>query len=104
MYAVIQTGGKQYRVSEGDTLEIETITGEPGATVTFDDVLLVGSDDETRIGTPTVDGAKVAGTIVNHGKHKKLIVSKFRRRKNYKRKAGHRQNFTRVRIDGITLN
>jgi large subunit ribosomal protein L21 len=104
MYAVIRTGGKQYRVSQGDTLEIETITGEPGAAVTFDDVLLVGSDDETRIGTPTVDGASVAGTIVNHGKHKKLIVFKFRRRKNYKRKNGHRQNFTRVRIDGITLN
>ena len=67
MYAVIRTGGKQYRVSEGDTLEIETITGEPGAAVTFDDVLLVGSEEETRIGTPTVDGASVAGTIVNHG-------------------------------------
>ena len=104
MYAVIRTGGKQYRVNEGDTLEIETITGEPGAAVTFDDVLLVGSDDETRIGTPTVDGAAVSGTIVNHGKHKKVIVFKFRRRKDYKRKNGHRQNFTRVRIDGITLN
>ena len=104
MYAVIRTGGKQYRVSQGDTLEIETITGEPGAAVTFDDVLLVGSEDETHIGTPTVSGASVAGTIVTHGKHKKLIVFKFRRRKNYKRKNGHRQNFTRVRIDGITPN
>ena len=104
MYAVIQTGGKQYRVSQGDTLEIETISGEPGAAVTFDNVLLVGDDDETRIGTPTVDGASVAGTIVNHGKHRKVIVFKFRRRKDYKRKNGHRQNFTRVRIDGITLN
>jgi len=104
MYAVIRTGGKQYRVSEGDTLEIETISGEPGAAITFDDVLLVGSDDETRIGTPIVDGAAVSGTIVNHGKHKKIIVFKFRRRKDYKRKNGHRQNFTRVRIDGITLN
>ena len=104
MYAVIRTGGKQYRVNEGDTLEIETLAGDPGTAVTFDDVLLVGDDDETRIGTPTVDGATVAGTIVNHGKHRKVIVFKFRRRKNYKRKNGHRQNFTRVRIDGITLN
>ena len=104
MYAVIRTGGKQYRVAQGDTLEIETIAGEPGATVTFDDVLLVGDDAETRIGTPTVAGASVSGTIVNHGKGRKVIVFKFRRRKNYKRKNGHRQNFTRVRIDGITLN
>ncbi len=104
MYAVIRTGGKQYRVAQGDTLEIETIAGEPGASVTFDDVLLVGDEGETRIGTPTVDGASVSGTIVQHGKHRKVIVFKFRRRKNYKRKTGHRQNFTRVRIDGITLN
>ena len=104
MYAVIRTGGKQYRVAQGDTLEIETIAGEPGAAVTFDDVLLVGDEGETRIGTPTVDGASVSGTIVQHGKHRKVIVFKFRRRKNYKRKTGHRQNFTRVRIDGITLN
>ncbi|MGB0590773.1 MAG: 50S ribosomal protein L21 [Myxococcota bacterium] len=104
MYAVIRTGGKQYRVAQGDTLEIETISGEPGAAITFDDVLLVGDDGETRIGTPTVEGATVSGTIVNHGKGRKVIVFKFRRRKNYKRKNGHRQNFTRVRIDGITLN
>ena len=104
MYAVIRTGGKQYRVAQGDTLEIETIKGDPGAAITFDDVLLVGNDDETRIGTPTVEGATVSGTIVNHGKHRKVIVFKFRRRKDYKRKNGHRQNFTRVRIDGITLN
>ena len=104
MYAVIRTGGKQYRVSEGDTLEIETISGEAGSAVTFEDVLLVDSGDETHVGTPVVSGASVSGTIVNHGKHRKVIVFKFRRRKDYKRKNGHRQNFTRVRIDGITLN
>jgi large subunit ribosomal protein L21 len=101
MYAVIKTGGKQYRVEQGTTLAIERLDGDPGAPVTFDEVLLIGSESETRLGRPTIDGASVTGTIVEQGRAKKIIVFKFRRRKNYKRKKGHRQYFTRVRIDAI---
>jgi large subunit ribosomal protein L21 len=101
MYAVIKTGGKQYRVAQGDVIQVERLDGDSGALLTFDDVLLVGTDDDTKIGTPVLDGAKVEGTIVEQGRGRKLIVFKFRRRKNYKRKNGHRQYFTRVRIDAI---
>lgn len=101
MYAVIKTGGKQYRVEEGDTLAIERLEGDTGTQVYFDEVLLVGSPTETRIGRPLIAGANVAATIVEQGRAKKVIIFKFRRRKNYKRKKGHRQYFTRVRIDSI---
>ena len=101
MYAVIKTGGKQYRVEQGDTLALERLDGDTGAQVSFDEVLLVGSDDATQIGRPLVQGASVKATIVEQGRAKKIIVFKFRRRKNYKRKKGHRQYFTRVRIDAI---
>lgn len=101
MYAVIRTGGKQYRVEEGDVVKIEKIDGERGSELTFDDVLLVGNDDETHVGTPTVAGASVNGTIVEQDRDKKIVVFKFRRRKNYIRKQGHRQSYTRVRINGI---
>ncbi len=101
MYAVIRTGGKQYRVEEGDVVKIEKIDGERGSELTFDDVLLVGNDDETHVGTPTVSGASVSGTIVEQDRDKKIVVFKFRRRKNYIRKQGHRQSYTRVRINGI---
>jgi len=101
MYAVIKTGGKQYRVEQGDTLALERLDGETGAQLTFDEVLLVGSDTDTTIGRPLVQGASVKATIVEQGRAKKIIVFKFRRRKNYKRKKGHRQYFTRVRIDAI---
>lgn len=101
MYAVIKTGGKQYRVAQGDVIQVERLDGDSGASLTFDDVLLVGTDDDTKIGTPKVDGAKVEGTILEQGRDRKLIIFKFRRRKNYKRKNGHRQYFTRVRIDAI---
>lgn len=101
MYAVIKTGGKQYRVEQGDTLAIERLDGDTGAVVSFDEVLLVGSDSATKLGRPLVQGASVKGTIVEQGRAKKIIVFKFRRRKNYKRKKGHRQYFTRVRIDSI---
>jgi large subunit ribosomal protein L21 len=103
MYAVIRTGGKQYRVHEGDLIKIEKLDGDRGASLSFDDVLLVGTDDETHVGTPLVDGASVTGTIVDQDRDKKILVFKFRRRKNYKRTQGHRQHFTRVRIDGISL-
>jgi len=101
MYAVIKTGGKQYRVEEGDTLALERLEGDTGAQVSFDEVLLVGADDATKIGRPLLQGASVKATIVEQGRAKKVIVFKFRRRKNYKRKKGHRQYFTRVRIDAI---
>jgi large subunit ribosomal protein L21 len=101
MYAVIRTGGKQYRVEEGDVVKIEKIDGDRGSELTFDDVLLVGNDDETHVGMPTVAGASVSGTIVEQDRDKKIVVFKFRRRKNYIRKQGHRQSYTRVRISGI---
>ena len=104
MYAVIRTGGKQYRVAEGDTVKIEKLEGDKGGQLTFDDVLLVGTDDATHVGTPQVDGASVAATIVEQGRDRKVLIFKFRRRKNYIRKQGHRQHYTRVRIDGITVN
>ena len=100
MYAVIRTGGKQYRVAENDTLQIEKLSVEPGETVDFD-VLAVGEGADLKIGTPTVDGASVTGEVVRHGRSKKVIVFKFKRRKNYKRKKGHRQHFTEIRITGI---
>jgi len=101
MYAVIKTGGKQYRVEEGATLAIERLEGDPGTKIFFDEVLLVGSESETKLGRPLIAGANVGATIVEQSRAKKVIVFKFRRRKNYKRKKGHRQYFTRVRIDSI---
>lgn len=100
--AIIKTGGKQYRVAVGDKLRIEKLPGEPGASVSFDEVLLLGSGAAAKVGTPLVDGAKVSATITAHGRGKKLIVYKFRRRKNYRRKAGHRQPFTEVEITAIS--
>ena len=84
-----------------DVIKIEKIDGERGSELTFDDVLLVGNDDETHVGTPTVAGASVSGTILEQDRDKKIVVFKFRRRKNYIRKQGHRQAYTRVRINGI---
>lgn len=101
MYAVIKTGGKQYRVSEGDTLEVEKLAGTPGQAITFDQVLLVGGD-APKIGKPIVKGAVVKAEITAQGRGDKIIVFKMRRRKNYRRKAGHRQPYTQVRITGIS--
>ena len=100
MYAVIQTGGKQYRVAQGDQLRVERLPGDKGSTLTFDKVLMLGGDT-TQVGTPLVAGAKVTATIVAQDRAKKIIVFKFRRRKNYRRKAGHRQPFTALQITGI---
>jgi large subunit ribosomal protein L21 len=100
--AIIKTGGKQYRVAIGDKLRIEKLLTEVGTAVEFDEVLLVGSGDDARIGTPLVAGAKVSGLVKAHGRGKKLIVYKFRRRKNYRRKNGHRQSYTEVEITGIS--
>ena len=101
MYAVIKTGGKQYRVAEGDVVNIEKIEGDTGSNVAFEEVLMVSHETETKIGTPLLDGASVSGTILEQGRGKKLIVFKFKRRKDYKRKYGHRQSFTQIRIDQI---
>ena len=104
MYAVIQTGGKQYRVEQGQTIVVEKLEGDKGSKVSFDEVLLVSSGDgaSVNIGKPMIAGAKVAGEIVEQGRGAKLIVFKFRRRKNYVRKNGHRQNYTAVKIASIT--
>lgn len=99
-YAVIRTGGKQYRVAAGDVVQVATLAGNPGDKVKFDDVLLVGGEAVT-IGKPTVAGAAVEAEIVEHGRGPKLVVFKFRKRKRSRRKAGHRQDFTAVRITGV---
>ena len=104
MYAVIKTGGKQYKVAQGDKLRIEKLPANVGDTVTFDEVLLVGSvgGDALKIGAPLVAGAKVEAKVIAQDRAKKIIVFKFRRRKNYRRKNGHRQPFTALEITGIT--
>ena len=101
MYAVIQTGGKQYRAELGQTLWVEKLAGNAGDKVSFDQVLLVANDGKVAVGTPTVAGAKVSGSIVEQGLGEKLVVFKFRRRKNYVRRNGHRQELTAVKIDTI---
>jgi large subunit ribosomal protein L21 len=103
MYAVIQTGGKQYRVSEGDTIEVEKLPAEVGQEIRFTDVLLVGTEDETRVGCPTVEGAEVVGKVVHNGRGPKILIFKIKRRKGYRRKQGHRQSFTRLVIQGIKV-
>lgn len=102
MYAVIRTGGKQYRVQEGDVLSIERLPGDVGSKISFDEVLAVGNGDGLKVGAPTVAGAKVDAEIVLQARARKVIVFKFKRRKNYKRTKGHRQYFTRVKISGIS--
>lgn len=102
MYAVIKTGGKQYRVSEGDTLRVERLTASEGDSVEFDEVLMVGAGDTVKIGTPLVDGSKVTATIKAHGRGKKVDIIKFHRRKHHMKRMGHRQDFTEVEITGIS--
>lgn len=101
MYAVISTGGKQYRVSEGQILRVEKLDAEAGANVEFDKVLLVGSGDQVKIGAPFLSGGKVTGTVQSHGKGDKKVIVKFRRRKHYLRQGTHRQHFTEVKVTGI---
>ena len=100
-YAVIRTGGKQYRVAEGQLLKIEKVAGEIGETVTLGDVLFVGGNGEVKIGAPLVDNAKVTGEIVDQGKAKKVLVFKKKRRKSYSRQRGHRQLKTTLKITAI---
>ena len=101
MYAVIVTGGKQYKVSEGDTLFIEKLTAEEGEAVTFDQVLMVGDGENVTVGAPAVAGATVEAKVLKNGKAKKIYVFKMKRKKNYRRKKGHRQPFTKIEITKI---
>ena len=103
MYAVIKTGGKQYRVAANDTLRVEKIAGDAGATVEFTNVLMVGGEGDAKIGTPFLTGAKVTAEVVEQGRADKVIAFKKRRRKNSRRKRGHRQELTTVKIRDITL-
>ena len=101
MYAVIQTGGKQYRVRAGDTVMVEKLDGAVGDPVEFDQVLLLSGDDAVSVGRPVLDGAKVTGEIVAQTRGEKLIVFKFKRRKDYRRRNGHRQHYTAVKINDV---
>jgi large subunit ribosomal protein L21 len=101
MYAVVSTGGKQYRVAEGDLLRVEKIDGDVGDSVSFDRVLLVSDGEKVTVGQPVVENAAVKGRIVEQGKAKKILVFKYKRRKRYRRKQGHRQQYTAVKIDSI---
>ena len=92
MYAVIRSGGKQYRVSQGSSLRVEKLPGEVGSSITLDDVLMIGGEGDVKIGTPTVDGAQITGTIVAQGRGPKISVFKMKRRKGYRRSQGHRQD------------
>ena len=104
MYAVFRTGGKQFRVEPGTRLRIPTLDVEPGDSVVFDQILLAGDGEEqVQVGTPTVDGASVKAEVLRHGRDDKIIVFKRKRRKNYRRKQGHRQGFTEIRVDEILV-
>lgn len=104
MYAVIKTGGKQYRISKGDEITVEKVAGTRGEEVIFDQVLMVATDGEIRLGTPTVEGARVVSEIVRQEKGPKIYVFRMKRRKGYHKKTGHRQMLTRVRIKDILVN
>ncbi|MDO8944461.1 MAG: 50S ribosomal protein L21 [Desulfobacterales bacterium] len=101
MYAVVNTGGKQYKVQKGETLRIEKIPGEVGSSVTFDKVLMVADGENIRVGQPVLENVAVLARIVEQDKAKKILIFKYKRRKRYRRKNGHRQPFTAIRIDGI---
>ena len=101
MYAVFKTGGKQYRASTGDVIKVEKIEAEKGATIELDQVLMVGEGEDVKIGTPFIEGGKVTATVLDQGRGDKIKVIKFKRRKNYRRKMGHRQYFTQLEITGI---
>ena len=101
MYAVIKTGGKQYRVSAGQKLKVEQIPADVGAEVTLDQILMVGEGESVKIGAPFLAGATVKATVISHGRHDKVKIFKMRRRKHYQKHQGHRQNYTELRIDTI---
>lgn len=101
MYAVIQTGGKQYRVAAGDVIEVETLPVEPGNKIELEHVLMVSGENGVTVGKPIIDGARVMATVQTHGRGEKIIV--YKHKKNYHKKQGHRQNFTRLHIDEIVI-
>ncbi|MBE9527928.1 MAG: 50S ribosomal protein L21 [Proteobacteria bacterium] len=101
MYAVIKTGGKQYVVNEGDTIQVEKLTGEIGSTIDVGEVLAVGEGESVKVGTPIVEGASVTAEILDHDRDKKIIVFKKKRRKGYSRRQGHRQDYTSLKISQI---
>ena len=102
MYAVIKTGGKQYRVAAGQKIKVEQIPADVGSEITLDQVLMVGEGESVKIGTPVVSGAEVKATVVSHGRHDKIKIFKMRRRKHYQKHQGHRQNYTELRIEAIS--
>ncbi len=102
MYAVIESGGKQHRVKEGETLKLEKLEVATGENIDFDKVLMVANGDDIKVGTPYLEGGKVTASVVSQGRHKKVNIIKFNRRKHYRRQAGHRQWYTEVKITGIS--
>ena len=102
MYAVIATGGKQYRVTEGETLKVEKIVGEEGSVIELDQVLMIADGDNIQVGTPALDKGSVTATIIAHGRAKKVEIVKFRRRKHHRKQMGHRQSFTEIEVTKIT--
>lgn len=101
MYAVIVTGGKQYRVKEGDVIKVEKLEAAEGATIDLDKVLLIANGDDIKTGAPYINGGKVSATVTSHGRGEKITIVKFRRRKHYRKRAGHRQYFTELKVTGI---
>lgn len=101
MYAVVVTGGKQYRVMQGEVLRVEKLDIEAGNSVDFEDVLLIGDGENITVGAPLIGGAKVSATVKGHGRHDKVRIVKFRRRKHHRKQAGHRQHYTEIQITGI---
>jgi len=102
MFAVFESGGKQHRVHEGDLVKLEKLDLADGETVAFEQVMMIGEGDDVAIGAPYVDGGKITAEVVGQGRHDKITIIKFRRRKNYHRKQGHRQHYTEVRVTGIS--
>jgi len=101
MYAVVKTGGKQYRVAQGDVLKVEKLDGAEGDSIELNNVLMIADGENLKIGTPVLDGGKVTATIKSHGRGKKIEIMKFRRRKHHQKKTGHRQSYTELEITGI---
>lgn len=104
MYAVVKSGGKQYKIQEGEIFRVEKLPGEVGAEITFDDVLMVSDGETVQVGTPLLANVTVKGTVVEQGQAKKILVFKYKRRKRYRRKQGHRQQYTAVKVDSIATN
>ncbi len=102
MYAVIKTGGKQYRVAQGEKIKVEQIPADVGSEIMLDQVLMVGEGDSVKIGKPLVSGATVKAVVISHGRHDKVRIFKMRRRKHYQKRQGHRQNYTEIRIEAIS--